>query len=517
MMADIGHWRVDVGGVTIATIEKESGDDDMSEQHSLLGGDTQAHILRVDDICDRFENAWRAGGRPSVGEFLQFAGYHLASAPEDLVRELNRIEEVYRRQVAVQVQFHITLTVIRGVHIGRSFTFDRHDLFIVGRSQKAHFRLAQKDDAISRVHFLIETNPPSCRLIDMGSANGTFRNGTRVDCVDLADGDEIRAGETTLRVSVIDSESSGVTRLLAPVGDPQTPAKSPPARAAEGKSPSAENQPKIPGYEVIRRLGGGGMGVVYLGRRIADGSQVALKVIRPAVAGTKPQIDRFLREANILGQLKHPNIVTFRDVGEASGLLYFAMDCVEGFDAAAMLKRDGAMAIGRAVGWICQLLDALGYAHARQFVHRDIKPSNLMVTVDRGREAIRLVDFGLARVYQASALSGVTMSGQSGGTPAFMAPEQITNFREVLPPADLYAAGATLYNLLTNQYLFDCSGTIPQRMVRILQEQPIPVTRWRPDLPAGLVNVIERSLVKNPSDRFPDAEAMGDALRPFAV
>src|SRR5436189_104546 len=138
-------------------------------------------------------------------------------------------------------------------------------------------------------------------------------------------------------------------------------------------------------------------------------------------------------------ELRHPHIVGFRDMGEVGGQLYFAMEFVRGSDAHRLLKTHTLLPIGRAVGLVCQLLEALEYAHAKGFVHRDIKPANLLVEEAGGREVPKLADFGLARVYQTSQLSGLTMMGDVGGTVAFMAPEQITHYREAKPPVDQYA------------------------------------------------------------------------------
>src|SRR5262249_22179612 len=151
--------------------------------------------------------------------------------------------------------------------------------------------------------------------------------------------------------------------------------------------------------------------------------------ISPATAGSPMEVQRFLREAKILRELRHPHIVAFRDMGEVDGLLYIAMDLVTGTDAQGLLRREGPLATSRAVRLVCQLLEALEYAHARGFVHRDIKPGNLLLMQENGREVVKLVDFGLARVYQESSMSGLTMTGDLGGTLAFMAPEQITSFR----------------------------------------------------------------------------------------
>jgi serine/threonine-protein kinase len=276
-----------------------------------------------------------------------------------------------------------------------------------------------------------------------------------------------------------------------------------------------EPQP-IAGYLVLKELGRGGMGVVSLAVRQADGGVVALKTIIPRMAGTDTQVQRFLREARILKQLDHPNIVAFRDMGESNGQLYFAMDFVRGTDAAVLLKENGRLPVGRAVRLVCQMLLALDYAHARRFVHRDLKPANLLVADEPGGEVARLADFGLARTYQASQMSGLTMTGDVGGTVAFMAPEQITNYREAQPSVDQYAAAGTLYNLLTGKFPFDLPKNPQQRLLMILQDDPVPVRDRRPDLPAGLAEAVDRALSREPADRFPDVKALRQALLPFA-
>jgi serine/threonine-protein kinase len=473
------------------------------------------------------------------------------------------------------IPFRITLTVTAGLHKGRVFTFVGHDTFIVGRSKRAHFQLPSKDKYFSRLHFLVEVNPPQCRLMDLGSRNGTYVNGQQVTTADLKNGDRIRAGRTILRVAV---ERTGalpatVSELLPPEsrpainapGTPPTPARPPlvPPAALESGVPmpatqvfsgpgtepcrvcgaaipgklitsGSQAEPGLPplcwdcldcirnhpqpikGYQIVRELGRGGMGVVYLALRMADGSRVALKTIIPAVASSRTQIQRFLREADILRELNHPHIVAFREMGESNNQLYFAMDFVPGTDAAQLLKNEGGpLATGRAVGLICQLLEALEYAHAKRFVHRDIKPANMLVTTAGGREVVQLADFGLARVYQASQLSGLTMMGGIGGTAAFLPPEQITNFREAKPPADQYSTAATLYNLLTDRFVYDLPPKVQDRLLMILHEDPVPIRSRRLDIPEGLAEIIHRSLAREPSARFATVRVMREALRRF--
>jgi serine/threonine-protein kinase len=271
----------------------------------------------------------------------------------------------------------------------------------------------------------------------------------------------------------------------------------------------------VPGYRLLREIGRGSMGIVYLAGRDTDGKFVALKTITPAVAAGGPALQRFLREADILRQLDHPHIVRFLDMNGDDGQLWFAMDFVSGTDAGRLLSSEGPLAIPRAVGLISQLLEALEYAHGRGFVHRDIKPGNLLVTRRAGRETAVLADFGLARVYQASQLSGLTMTDATGGTPMFMPPEQITNYRETKPPADQYAAAMTLYNLLTGQYAFDSPPHLKLWIAMILEDDPVPIRTRRPEVPQELAEVIHRAMQKEAKDRFPDVRALRLALKKF--
>jgi eukaryotic-like serine/threonine-protein kinase len=445
----------------------------------------------------------------------------------------------------------IILRVTGGPHNGKSFSFVGHDTFLVGRSQSCHFRLSEDDRYFSRIHFLVEANPPRCRLLDMNSRNGTYVNGQRVESCELHDGDKIQAGRTVIRVAVDDTDANASsaehpivqehrTTVRSTVGEslpppavrPASMRGAPPACSACGEPAAppiehpaclcrqcqekARNCPQpVKGYRAIEPLGSGAMGTVALAVRFDDGLRVALKTVTPAVAVRPNQLDRFLREANILSQLRHPNIVAFHDMGEESELLWFAMDYVRGLDAYHLLRQEGPLPVSRAVNLIRQLLSALAHAHERGFVHRDIKPSNLLVEDTAEGERAKLADFGLARVYQASQLSGLTMSGEIGGTVGFMAPEQITDFREVDPAADLYSAAATLYNLLTSAYIFDLQGDLRARLLAILQEDPIPIRTRRADVPRALAAIIHRGLERAPHKRWPDAAAFREALAPF--
>jgi serine/threonine-protein kinase len=222
-----------------------------------------------------------------------------------------------------------------------------------------------------------------------------------------------------------------------------------------------------------------------------------------------------LREVRILEQLDHPRIVAFRESGEANGRFFFAMDHVRGKTVDQLVKTRGPLNTKLAVRIICQVLEALRYAHRRKFVHRDIKPANILIADEEGRRAVKLADFGLAKVYHASQLSGLTMTGEIGGTPQFMAPEHITNYRDVQPAADQYSTAVTLYYMLTKAFPIDVPAHFALAILAVLEKDPVPIAHRRPDTPKGLAKAIHRALSREPKDRFPNVEAFRKALAPF--
>jgi serine/threonine-protein kinase len=292
-----------------------------------------------------------------------------------------------------------------------------------------------------------------------------------------------------------------------------------------------DRMPQIPGYALQREIGRGGMGVVYLATRNTDKQSVALKTVLPAVSPNQVSLARFLREADIMRQLNHPNIVCCSDAGEVAGLLYFAMEYVEGTNAYLLVRERGQLPIRLATRIAIQLLEGLSFAHTRGFVHRDVKPANVLIaaapTVSDSvielvprpladTPVVKLTDFGLARTYQASQFSGLTMSGVYGGTPAFMPPEQVTDFRAAKPAADQYSAAATFYYLLTAQTLYDQTEGTPEMLKRVLQSEPINLRQRRPDLPTELALVVHKALARKADQRYSSVDALRTDLLPFA-
>ena len=261
----------------------------------------------------------------------------------------------------------VILEVLQGPRKGRSFMFDRHDTFIVGRSRFVHCSMPE-DMALSRDHFMIEINPPLCEMRDLGSTNGTFVNNQKVDRTRLASGDVIAAGQSVFRVRV-DLSSALEQRGSAPGSGPRGDAdrdqrrsdapaagRRPPRtsrspgrsratrpRSSSGGAPSAAPslarlpQP-VPHYTTLREIGRGAMGVVYQARHNQTGQMVALKLIMPETATTRTAIDRFYREMSVISQLRHPNVVEWYEQGMTRGQFWFAMEYVAGSNLEALAK-----------------------------------------------------------------------------------------------------------------------------------------------------------------------------------
>ncbi len=442
----------------------------------------------------------------------------------------------------------VILEVLQGPRRGRSFVFDRHDTFIVGRSRFVHCPMPE-DMALSRDHFMIEINPPLCELQDLNSTNGTFVNSQRVERTRLSSSDLIAAGQCVFRVRMEQTSLSGSDegspaassqlQVHVPAGircsgcgtpAPQNITVAGFAEEAKGdvadavewwcslcRSEAAALPQPVPHYTTLREIGRGSMGVVYQARHNQTGDIVALKLIMPETATTRTAIDRFYREMSVIRQLRHPNIVEWYEQGKTRGQFWFAMEYVAGTNLEALAKQQpGRYPIRQACRLTCQTLKGLEQAHQMGFVHRDIKPENVLIAHTSDELIAKISDFGLAKSFRVVGLSGLTFSGEMRGTVPFMPPEQMLDFRTVTPLADLYATAATLYYMLTCKYIYDeptCDGSNLIRM--LLEEQPVPIRQRRPDISPELSAVIAKCLARDPKERYPDATLMRRALKPF--
>jgi serine/threonine-protein kinase len=277
-----------------------------------------------------------------------------------------------------------------------------------------------------------------------------------------------------------------------------------------------KRQPQqVPGYETIKILGRGGMGCVMLARQQGNGRLVAIKTMLPEVAVSDQALRRFMREIDVAATLQHPNIVRFIDRGTNNGVVYLVTEFVEGSDAAKLADtRGGRLPYQEAVAIISQALDALAYAHTQGYIHRDIKDQNILVSGAWPNYTAKLTDFGLAKSFTQSGMSGITMAGDMAGTFAYMPPEQIRDFRDVRPAADIYAMGMTAYSLVTGALALDISAkaNVAETVKAIFDKPIIPINRRTQDVPPALAAVIERALAKDTLQRWSTAEAMRKAL-----
>ena len=226
-------------------------------------------------------------------------------------------------------------------------------------------------------------------------------------------------------------------------------------------------------YQLLDKLGEGGMGAVYKARHVKLGRLVALKVLPPHVLSRPDALARFEREMMAVGSLQHPNVVQAHDAGEIGGVHYLSMEYVEGQDLHELVKAKGPMSIANACKVIRQAALGLAAAHKLGLVHRDIKPSNLFVTKATGQ--IKILDMGLALLSEEQAPAALTSTGQCFGTPDYMAPEQWEDAHTCDARADLYAHGCTLFLLLVGRtpYGGDEYRTVPRKMMGRSEERRV--------------------------------------------
>jgi serine/threonine protein kinase len=284
----------------------------------------------------------------------------------------------------------------------------------------------------------------------------------------------------------------------------------------------------IQGYEVVRELGRGGVGAVYLARHTQTREQVALKILLPRVAVDDIARKRFLREADNTRTLKHPYVVQLRDAGCCEGAFFLMLEYCDGGSLDDLLRQRGEpLAVDKALPIILQALDGLDYAHnadipyvrrpdgsfgpGRGLVHRDIKPHNLFLTGSGHGRVAKVGDYGLAKAFDSAGLSGYTRTGSASGTPLFMPRQQLINFKYARPEVDVWAMAASLYYLLTGT----TPRVFPQRTdwCRVVLESPaVPIRKRVASLPPRLAEVIDQALIDRPAIPFQTAAEFKRAL-----
>ena len=263
-------------------------------------------------------------------------------------------------------------------------------------------------------------------------------------------------------------------------------------------------------YSIERELGGGGMSRVFVGEEVALGRKVVVKVLAPELAAGV-SAERFQREIKLAAQLQHPNIVPVLTTGVAAGLPYYTMPFVDGLSLRQRLDRNAGVPISQAIAILKDVARALAYAHDHGIVHRDIKPENILLH----DEAAVVTDFGIAKALSAARTDApggtLTQAGASLGTPAYMAPEQISADPSVDHRADIYSFGCVAYELLTGAAPFS-HRTPNQLYAAHITEKPASLKDRRPDCPDAVATLVMQCLEKDPANRPQSARDILRAL-----
>ena len=271
----------------------------------------------------------------------------------------------------------------------------------------------------------------------------------------------------------------------------------------------ANEPPLIAGYEILRELGRGGMGVVYHAHQLSLGREVALKVVLAGAHAGWSERSRFRVEAETAARLKHPNVVAIYEVGEQNRFPYVALELVDGGSLAERMARN-PLAPDSAAGLAETVARAVEHVHQHGIVHRDLKPANVLMTAEG---VPKITDFGLAKWVDVP--SGHTQSGAIMGTPSYMAPEQARGEAKLTGPAtDVYALGAILYEMVTGRPPFK-GATAQETVHQLLTEEPVPPSRLQPQMSRDLETICLRCLQKDPSRRYSGAGALADDLRRY--
>jgi serine/threonine protein kinase len=276
-------------------------------------------------------------------------------------------------------------------------------------------------------------------------------------------------------------------------------------------------------YQALSLLGKDDISEVYKVRHFPTGRLATLKFLRAAILQNKEElaINRFFREAAIMDILKHPGLTRLYEMGNVQGVPYFVSEYVAGGNLGRFAKPEGipSESLQRVLGIIVDTLEALDYIHKHGYVHRDIKPENILISIKDEKIFPKVADFGLARSFQQHG-GTYSMTGNAAGTPPYMAIEQLMNFKDSKPTVDIYSTGVVLYYLLSGHFplSFPTPHDPPEKRLffnpirLILEEQPKPISHWRPNLPLALMAVADRAVRKFAVERFSTAAEFREEL-----
>ncbi len=488
----------------------------------------------------------------------------------------------------------VLLEIVAGPDKGRTFEFSEPDMFLIGRSRDAHLSLSNADLYVSRRHCLLEIVPPRCFLHHISNTNPTIVNGKEVDRKELKGKDRITIGYTTLQVRIMEyagsdgienearepksapedgeeKEASSKVSLFSSADDEAVITATEPcskcgvdlseqanmdgrAKLLRGRAtylcpeclprPQFMKGEKIGLYELIRFIGGGGMGTVY---QVYDRRSARLLILKRIGKLAKKEVLRrhFLREIEVHRNLEHPYIIQYVDSGMHNTDPYLVMEYADGGNLEELLlKRQTPLELAEAIPLITRSLEALVYFHQKEppVVHRDIKPGNILLRRTSGGLIPKITDFGLAKPFATAGGSALTKIGDRKGSLLFMSPEQILNTRDVDGRTDIYAMGLTFYYLISGKLPYPYPSSFELKQVKakykgdqekireklkalgygknilniILGTPAIPIENRRPDVPGQLASVINKAIEKDKNKRYAHAEEFLQDLRSFS-
>ncbi|BBM86346.1 FHA domain-containing serine/threonine-protein kinase [Candidatus Uabimicrobium amorphum] len=373
---------------------------------------------------------------------------------------------------------YVKLEIIQGSKLDPN-TFYEHDTLMVGRGSSTNCRVLQ-DRYASRIHCVLEMNPPKCLIKDLGSRNGTFINGQKYgkgEGVFLKDGDVLKVGRTVLKVKIhtVDVVDENYNETLFEDDRPE--------------------------YERLEKVSEGPW-TIYKAQNVQTKEYARLKVMEIDNSFSKSRLKRFFEQIQFLHTLVHPNICLFYS-GDCSGNeLYLATEWVDAKSIWDEVRLVGTFSEQRAKKIILQLFKALEYAHQQKIVHRKIHPKNIYITPD---DVVKIVDFGLGMHFDMAGLSGLSLYEEEEEDILFTPPEQIQEYRLVDPRSDLYSAGALFFYMLTGKPIFDVANS--DLMFAILDERtkPCSVSEFV-QVSHQVESIISRCLIRNMEQRFKNAQ-----------
>jgi eukaryotic-like serine/threonine-protein kinase len=424
----------------------------------------------------------------------------------------------------------VILTITKGQLSGTQYVYEDREVCTIGRHKDCNVRLPSDADhaQVSRYHCLLDINPPFIRVRDLGSGNGTYVNGQRVGDQsksvekgtdnlerDLVDGDLLQIGYTAFEVKIEDTADAASLLTRSKFAAPENRQAADDLLAlAAGDHPSLAG---IRGYTIVKLLGSGKCGAVYLAQCDLTQEMVALKVMLPQIAVNDRAVKMFIREMSNTQVLRHPNVVQTFNYGEAENIFYFTMECcLEGNVSDFIERQGGKIPLKIAISITLQVLAGLEYTHnavlpavrladgsigeGQGLVHRDLKPANIFLSRTGDKTLAKIGDYGLAKAFELAGMSGQTLTGQKGvmGTPSFMSRQQLLNTKYVQPAVDVWAAAACLYNMLTGSPPRNFGKSDPLQV--ILQDGAVPILERDPMIPKPLAAVIDKALWEDPNN-----------------